>query len=226
MARPVVRYAVGDVHGCLQTLDALVDRLRADFDPAADNELVFLGDYVDRGPDSPGVVERLLRLRDEVPCTFLRGNHEDFVLRWLDDPRGEAAEVWTQYNHGDQTLAQYGHRIPRAHEAFFRDTALWLDTPDALFVHAGLLADRTVADNLAHGNEQVFLWSRSWLDARATAWEKPVVCGHTPHPEPLVRPDVLLIDTGCVYAPRRPEYGRLTAVRLPDRHLFSEPYQE
>lgn len=212
--------AVGDIHGCAQTLDALLERLS----PTADDHLVFVGDYVDRGPDSMGVIDRLLALRTEVPCTFLRGNHEALMMSYL---TGGDAELWWA-NGGIATLRSYGangrpQEIPGTHVAFVRDTELYLDTPDFFFVHAGLKPNLTIAKNLARYGDEVLLWERSHLYAEDVAWEKPVVFGHTPQPAPINREKMICIDTGCVYF-SHPRLGTLTAVRLPERAFVSVPY--
>jgi len=211
--------AIGDIHGCAGSLDLLLDRIA----PTADDHLVFVGDYVDRGPDSFSVIAQLLELREDVPCTFLRGNHEAFMLRFLD--YGDA-HSW-RMNGGVSTIESYrqhGHdEIPDAHEAFLRGTELYLDTDDFFFVHAGLRPNRTIAENLERYGEDVFLWERDHLEANSLAWEKPVVCGHTPQPEPLNREKLIAIDTGCCYH-MHANLGRLTAVRLPDREFLSVPY--
>ncbi|HET6569853.1 MAG TPA: metallophosphoesterase family protein, partial [Rhodothermales bacterium] len=138
--------AVGDIHGCAQTLDVLLKHLS----PGADDHLVFVGDYVDRGPDSKGVIDRLLALREEVHCTFLRGNHEALMLSYLS---GGDANLWWA-NGGVATLRSYGsngtsQEIPASHVEFIRGTQLYLDTPDFFFVHAGLKPNLTIAKNLA-----------------------------------------------------------------------------
>lgn len=211
--------AIGDIHGCAATLDRLLDQLA----PAADDHLVFIGDYVDRGPDTKGVIDRLLRLREDQRCTFLRGNHEALMLDYLD--RG-AFDLW-RVNGGLATLNSYlfDHRIHLLddHVAFIRDTRLYLDTPDYFFVHAGLKPDLSVEENLERFDDEVFLWERSHLSAPRLAWEKTVVCGHTPQPEPLLRDRLIAIDTGCVFH-THPRFGRLTAIRLPERALVSVPY--
>jgi len=212
-------YAIGDIHGCIGSLDVLLDRLN----PSADDHLVFVGDYVDRGPDSFAVIDRLLDLRDEVPCTFLRGNHEAFMLGFLD--YGDA-HSW-RMNGGVSTIESYrqhGHdEIPDTHDTFLRDTELYYQTDDFFFVHAGLRPTRSIAENLEQHGEDVFLWERDHLEASTLPWEKPVVCGHTPQPEPINRDKLIAIDTGCVYH-MHPNLGRLTAVRLPERHFLSIPY--
>ena len=101
-----VIYAIGDIHAELEKLEELLGLLPLQ----ADDTLVFLGDYIDRGPDARGVVERLVRLRDERRCIFLLGNHESMLLDflgWTDDAYfgGDAFLV----NGGDRTLASYGY---------------------------------------------------------------------------------------------------------------------
>lgn len=214
--------AIGDIHGCCKTLDALLEKLA----PGKGDELVFVGDYVDRGPCARAVIDRLMKLRNEVKCVFLRGNHEQLMLAYVD--YGEY-DAWAM-NGGVMTLNSYldANRqlaVPMRHIDFLRDTVLYYDTPDFFFVHAGLDPRLTIAENLASFDEDVFLWERSHLKARTLAWEKPVVCGHTPVEEPVDQPLLINIDTGCVYF-MHPGRGRLTAVRLPEREFVSVPYAD
>ncbi len=213
--------AIGDVHGCARTLEALIDQIN----PSQDDHLVFVGDYVDRGPDSKGVINFLFNLREDHTCTFLRGNHEALMLDYLD--RGEF-EMW-RVNGGIPTLESYRAskdkiEIPESHVTFLRQTKLFYDAPEFFFVHAGLRPEFSIDENLQRGDERVFLWERSHLHARKFAWEKPIVCGHTPHSEPINRDKLIMIDTGCVYH-THPMLGRLTAVRLPDREFISVHYR-
>lgn len=213
--------AIGDIHGCLTTLDALLHRLS----PTDDDHLIFIGDYIDRGPDSKGVIDRLLTLGERYRCTFLRGNHESLMLDYLNHG---AFELW-QVNGGLATLESYMTEqrhlcIPEAHIRFVNDTQLYYDTPEYLFVHAGLRPELTVAENLEQCDEETFLWERSHLQARKLAWEKTVLCGHTPQAEPIERERLIVIDTGCVYH-HHPHLGRLCAVRLPERAFVLTDYE-
>lgn len=214
--------AIGDIHGCARTLDALLGRL----DLQQDDHLVFVGDYIDRGPDSKGVIDRLLDLRTRHRCTFLRGNHEALFLNYLDE--GEF-DIWS-YNGGTSTLDSYavpgqGFVIPDEHVDFIRETVMYLDTEDFFFVHAGLRPDRTIEENLRSGEEMVYLWERGHLrlEDDDLPWEKTVVCGHTPVSEVVNRGKLINIDTGCVYY-MRPTLGYLTAVRLPQREFIGVPF--
>jgi len=213
--------AIGDIHGCAKSFDALLEEIN----PSSDDHLLFVGDYIDRGPDSKGVIDRLLDLRDEVECTFLRGNHESLMLGYLDDG---AFNLW-RVNGGVSTLESYlgtdesEIEIPDHHAEFVRETKLYHETDDYFFVHAGLKPDLTIEENLDQNDEKVFMWEREHLAAEGVAWEKTVVCGHTPRPEPIDRERLIMIDTGCVYH-MQPGMGRLTAVHLPERDFVSVEY--
>lgn len=218
--RHMALIGIGDIHGCAATLDALLEKLA----PARDDHLVFVGDYIDRGTDSRGVIDRLLKLKDEVKCTFLRGNHEAMMLNYLD--YGEI-ELW-RLNGGLSTLSSYANdgriTIPDDHIKFVRETLLYHDEEDFFFVHAGLDPHLTIRRNIERDNEDVYLWERDHFGATYYAWEKPIVCGHTPHPRPVNEPRLICIDTGCVYWMDE-RFGKLTAVRLPEREMVMVPYR-
>ena len=153
-------YAVGDIHGRSDLLRRLLDTIAADAvasGGAAAKTLVFLGDYVDRGPDSRGVVDILLtRLPDGFDAHFLKGNHEALLLGF---PYGATPLEHWRINGGDATMASYGvdierllvsgasanawrsafaEALPSTHLAFFKTLELSLSVGDYLFVHAGL----------------------------------------------------------------------------------------
>lgn len=226
----MARWAIGDVHGCARTLDALLDRLAL----GPDDEVVFVGDYVDRGPDSCGVIERILRMEADADAdagrgpavVALRGNHDQMMLGYVDGTGH--FDLW-RANGGLETLDSYaraGHdHIPSAHVDFLRRTRIVYDTPEATYVHAGLDPFLTVAENLSRPDPEVFLWTRAHLESSLDMWEKPVVCGHTPTPEPIDEPKLIDVDTGAVFANRRPDLGRLTAVEMPSRRFVSVPYE-
>lgn len=224
----MARWAIGDVHGCAKTLDTLLARL----DLGRGDEVVFVGDYVDRGPDSYAVIERIVQMQVAAAhgtgpqVVALRGNHDQMMLGHVDGTGN--FDLW-RANGGLETLDSYARagfdRIPEPHVAFLRGTQIVYDTPEAVYVHAGLDPHLTVAENVALPDPDVFLWTRAHLESSLENWEKPVVCGHTPTPEPINEPRLIDIDTGAVFAGRRPDLGRLTAVEMPSRQFVSVPYE-
>jgi diadenosine tetraphosphatase ApaH/serine/threonine PP2A family protein phosphatase len=226
--RPGMLYAIGDIHGELEKLEELLGRLPLE----RGDRLVFLGDYVDRGPEPRGVIDRLIRLQRDWPCTFLLGNHESMFCDFLgwDDPAYFGGDAFLM-NGGDRTLASYGYfdrerpdpegfRLPKDHRDFLRDCCLHHRDGDYLFVHAGLspaLLRRGDLDYaLRYSRPEDLLWNRSSI---GMVHELPctIVYGHTPSDLFEVRwhvPYSIGIDTGAVYG------GPLTAIRLPDERVF------
>lgn len=221
-------YAIGDIHGRLDVLQPLVLELARDYARTAPAErpiLVFLGDYVDRGPSSAGVIDLILRLADEelFEVRALKGNHEEAFLTFLDDPA--FGETWMGHG-GAQTLSSYGiltpsrnepeawiaardalvEAMPPRHAEFLVKLDLMTTVGDYAFVHAGVRPGAPLDRQTAHD----LMWIRyEFLDS-AGPFEKVIVHGHTPSEAPQVTPWRLGIDTGA-YAT-----GILTAVRLDD----------
>jgi serine/threonine protein phosphatase 1 len=210
--------AIGDVHGCLQTLKALWKKL----EPYSDLPHLFIGDYIDRGPDSKGVVDFLMRVKSDRKCIFLRGNHEQMLLDALE--QGDSYN-W-MLNGGESTLKSYGEDvlvkdIPQEHLQFYRDTQLFYETDDYFFVHAGAPPYQTLQESKESERAlDFFLWGRDHLNVFDTPWEKTVVFGHTPRPYPIKKKNMVGIDTGCVY--NKIGYGKLTAVLLPEMKFIQQ----
>lgn len=196
-------YAIGDLHGCPDELDVLLEALA----PGAGDTVVFLGDYVDRGPAVRRLVDRLLHLdREAFASVFLRGNHEDMLLGYL-GIGGLHADVYLE-NGGGMTLASYGvstgtapgvatlAAIPPEHVAFFRRCRLRHLAPPFLFVHAGIRPGIALD---AQADEDL-LWIREEFFLRPHALPYTVVFGHTPSREARVDlPYRIGLDTGLVY---------------------------
>jgi serine/threonine protein phosphatase 1 len=223
-----VLYAIGDIHGELGKLERLLDGLPLE----RGDRLVFLGDYVDRGPDSAAVVSRLLELRRRVDCVFLLGNHESMFLDFL-GWKGAAYFGGDAFllNGGDRTLASYGFfgerserskefDLPPAHAEFYRGLRLFHHEGDYLFVHAGLgprgLQSGDLGYALRVSRPEDLLWNRTTHDLPHNLGVT-VVYGHTPSRDFAVRwnePFSIGIDTGAAYG------GPLTALRLPDEAIL------
>lgn len=205
-------FAVGDIHGRLDLLEPLIEDIGASPHYHADSRIVFLGDYVDRGPAVAGVLERLSSLADEdFDPVFLVGNHELGMLAFLDDPEHE--DLWLYWG-GVETALSYGVRglgsvadagfrrhlrdqlaasVPAHHIAFLKSLKLYHIELGTLFVHAGIrpgvpLEEQTVED-------LTFIRYEFLDDERKHPWY--VVHGHTPVPQPDIRPNRANIDTGA-----------------------------
>ena len=198
------RFVVGDVHGCLDELERLLDHLA----PGKGDTICFLGDYVDRGPNPRGVIDRLLRLRREGPrCIYLKGNHEDMFLAFMGQAgRHGDAFLW---NGGDATLASYdchglagpevAARLPAAHHEFLNGLRTHAYFDNFLCVHAGVRPSRPLASQ----SEEDLLWIREEFIAQPHPFPFTVLFGHTPHREVFVDlPYKLGLDTGLVYGNR------------------------
>jgi serine/threonine protein phosphatase 1 len=218
-------YAVGDLHGCAGRLDALHELIAADSAalPPMRTVLVYLGDYVDRGPDSAGVVERLMRpppVRGAEVVTLL-GNHEQMMLEALAPrPAQGAAGLWLG-NGGTATLESYGAdpdnpegweaAVDADHLDFLAGCALSWSAGDYLFVHAGVRPDLP----LHRQDAMDLLWMREPFLSWQGELEAVVVHGHTPAGQPEVLPHRIGLDTGAVFG------GPLTcAVLEADRLRF------
>ena len=195
-------YAIGDIHGCLEPLRRLMGELHL----SEADEVVFLGDYVDRGPDSKGVIDYLLTLRGRY--IFLMGNHERMFLDFL---QGKERFLFL-YNGGTATVESYGglSRIPAAHLAFLDRPRLYYETEDYLFVHAGIRPGIPLQEQ----DPNDLLWIREEFYAYPGRYPKTVVFGHTPMREVLMEDDRIGIDTACVYG------NKLTCLILPSREVI------
>jgi len=211
-------YAIGDIHGRIDLLDALLTQIVADGAdlPAGKKMIVFLGDYVDRGPASTAVLDRLLDPPRDFDIVRLIGNHE-LMLRDVLDGKDEWLETWIG-NGGDATLASYGlsgapmamlsralrERMPAAHRRLLDELSPCHDEGDYFFAHAGIrpgiaLAAQTLED---------LVWIRKPFLHSDAEWGRIVVHGHSITPEVVFKPNRIGIDTGAYRT------GRLSALRL------------
>ncbi|MHB8287079.1 MAG: metallophosphoesterase family protein [Caulobacteraceae bacterium] len=220
-------YAVGDVHGRLDALNSLLTAIAADLSQSALSGkavLLFLGDYVDRGSWSRGVIDALISLKaaQEIEVVTLLGNHEQTLLSFLED--ASVGPTWVGYG-GGATLASYGvdappvgaplddweetqalfaGALPPEHLAFFHNLELIRVIGDFAFVHAGVRPGAPLSEQ----TPQDLLWIRDDFTQSHARHEKVVVHGHTPTEAPYDGATRIGVDTGA-YAT-----GVLSAVRL------------
>jgi serine/threonine protein phosphatase 1 len=206
-------FVIGDIHGCFGQLCALMDKIPINF---SRDQLIFIGDYIDRGSGSIEVVDYLIDLKKQLPGTiFLKGNHEDMLENYLD-----GSDRFTYLlNGGQRTLDAYlnhpnnpgGYPVPSAHLQFFNSLHLYYQTDDYIFVHAGLRKKVPLESQ----KKMDVLWIRDEFIYSDFDFGKRVIFGHTPFKEPLMQTNKIGIDTGAVYG------NRLTCVQLPEIDFFS-----
>lgn len=206
-------FAVGDIHGCLDKLVSLMDIIDVDLKKET---LVFMGDYIDRGPHSKEVVDYLIDLaRGGNRVVFLKGNHELMFQNYLSGKD----KLSFLYNGGEATLGSYmkgaglneADLIPPEHLEFFDNLRLYYETENYIFVHGGLKANIP----LEHQDEWDMLWIRDEFIYSDFDFGKLVIFGHTPFREPLILDNKIGIDTGAVYG------NKLTCVELSAMKFFS-----
>jgi serine/threonine protein phosphatase 1 len=223
-------YCIGDIHGRLDLLLEIRERIADDLRmaPVRRAVTIFLGDYIDRGPDSSGVITMLASRDFPTEVVSLRGNHEQMALAFLENPVG--AQSWLQFG-GFETLVSYGADprrdldlddvwrtretfralLPAGHLAFLQDTAFSAESGDYFFCHAGVRPRVPLADQ----TEEDLLWIRGDFLGYDRYHPKLIVHGHTIVSEPDIRPNRVNIDTGAYLT------GVLTCLVLEgDRQAF------
>lgn len=209
-----VTYAVGDVHGQADLLFALQATIMADARRrgARSPKVVYLGDAVDRGPNPREAIDLQIDGLPGFSKVRLRGNHEDLMLGFLDNPLGDEAYTWIT-NGGEATLRGYGIKhdglgdiaaraagirsefeaaLGPRHLAHLRSLAVHHETPEAIFVHAGLRPGVALEDQDSHD----MMWIRGAFLESDHDWGKPVVHGHTPSQYgPEILPNRVNLDT-------------------------------
>jgi serine/threonine protein phosphatase 1 len=212
-------FAFGDIHGCISYLEDLFLKVRKKIDKEKDL-IVFIGDYIDRGPDPAGVVDYILELRKSYRTVCLAGNHERMLLDYYF--HGNNRELYFS-NGGTTTIMSYGIvdtpegkriNIPPEHLAFYRSLLPYYETDRYIFVHAGLRPGIALRDQ----DPVDLTWIRGEFISSDYDFGKTVIFGHTSQ---LFRPYVdsrkIGIDTGAVYG------GKLTCLELPGIRFHQVP---
>lgn len=196
--------AIGDIHGCSLALANLLEAIN----PQPDDRFIFLGDYVDRGPNSRGVLDLILELAERHTVIPLLGNHEVLFLNCCET--GTLNPFWLKQCGGDETLVSYGgdlQNVPPAHIQFLRYCFRHYETEKCLFVHANYSADKPLAEQ----PDSLALWQHlTTFIPEPHVSGKTVIVGHTPQRtgEILNLGHVVCIDTACVLG------GWLTALNV------------
>lgn len=182
--------AIGDIHGEIDKLNSLLDRLKL----TKSDKVVFLGDYIDFGNNSKEGIERLIKLQDETNCIFLMGNHEDALLRLLDNKSDDNIMNWLDMG-GYTTFENYGgiDMIPKSHLNFLKNLKLYYKTDKYFFVHGGVRPDKPLEEQ----EKEDILWIRDNFIFEKHMLKQKVVFGHTPFETPYIDDDKIGINTGC-----------------------------
>ena len=200
--------AIGDIHGCIELLRDLLE-YQIKFDPATD-ELIFLGDYIDRGTDSKKVVEYLSNLKDAYPdrVILLKGNHELLAYRaFLSDSKNELF-FWAMEG-AQYTIKSFGG-FEQAREIlmpFINSLQIYYETADFIFVHGGIPSGKTIETS----SEEELLWERD-LESYVG---KTMVVGHSPNVDVTRFPHAICIDTGAFH------FGKLSAYDILNDTIYS-----
>lgn len=229
-------FVFSDVHGCYDELMALIHQLP--LHPARDR-MVFMGDYIDRGPDSRRVIEQMMAWQQQHPhWVFLTGNHEDMMLDALrNDGRFYDAfykipSLWLaaggkatcrsylppEERGREISLALAREVIPEDHRAWCASLPRFFEDDQYIYVHGGVKPGRTPAETDPYD----LIWLREEFLQSPWDWGKKVIHGHTPTPsrKPEVYANRICIDTALCYAPG----NSLTTVELPGERFYSQPW--
>lgn len=216
-------YAVGDIHGCYSLLQEALDKIHRDMEkrsPVSDIKIIFLGDYIDRGPDSRKVIDEFIKdPQDGIERIYIKGNHEDTLLQFIEEP--SVLDSWQQYG-GLETLQSYGVDLRLVYQGnnFVRDAFLSALSEKHLKFYQGLKTSCIIGDyffchagvkpgvSLDSQEDDDLMWIRNEFLQYSGDHGKVVVHGHTPVKEPEIWKNRINIDTGA-YAT-----GKLTCLML------------
>ncbi len=216
----IITYAVGDIHGRDDLLEKMNERIIAHhnaYHPDTMARVIYLGDYIDGGPDSKNVIDRLIRGVGDFKTICLRGNHEDMMLNCLNSDNRQVWHTWLS-NGGEETLASFGISLrfggydPQqlaevlgpCRIQWLQSLPLFYQINHHLFVHAGIMPGIP----LEMQQESDLLWIRNRFQESEEDHGFCVIHGHTPADEPVICANRIGIDTGAV------SNGKLTAVVL------------
>ena len=225
------RWVIPDVHGHLATLKSMVkDRIAL----SKDDSLYFLGDYIDRGPESKGVIDFIINLQDSgYDINYIRGNHEDYCIRaWETDQkrflfRSDIEKDWRK-NGGNRTLESFGAKRPRDISKFYIDwmknAKYFIELEDYILVHAGM---NFKIDNPFEDTRSM-MWIRDFKVDKNKIAGKKIIHGHVPVEMTLIdlfrnnNYDFISLDNG-IYYDNREGFGNLLALNLDTKEIVIQP---
>ena len=212
-------FAIGDIHGCSRTFEKL---LTQKIQLTKEDQVYCIGDYIDRGNDSKGVIDLIIKLRNEGFQIFtLRGNHEQMMMDAMTDKK--SLSLWLD-NGGKNTMKSFGIKsldeLPPEYMAFLNETELCLQKDHFIFVHAGL----NFRNKDIFADKEAMLWERDFFPQQPVLEDRLLFHGHTPIPLTFIlkqKGNCINIDGGCVYT-NRPHFGNLVAIDCNKREFFIE----
>jgi serine/threonine protein phosphatase 1 len=234
-------WCISDIHGCYDEMMALYKQLLKNGANPEKDIFIFLGDYIDRGPDSKKVVGQLVKWHKKYPhWVFLFGNHEDLFLDWIaTSERRYGSNLWF-VNGGKETFKNYGGhfgkqvgddweapkmaKFPKSHLDFlFKETVHLAEFDDYVFVHGGLIPEVSIEE--CKNYVKTIIWARYEFINSDYNWGKLVIFGHTAdynstyNSEPFM-PIVMKNKIGIDTAICPPASKRLTALELPAKKFY------
>ena len=186
-------FAIGDIHGCFAQLEEMLGQIEAQ---APSGHVVFIGDYIDRGPESKKVVDLVMAgpRRPGWRWTMLKGNHEDMLVRAYRH-RGDDGSLWID-NGGRETLESFGGSVPEEVIRWCAELPVIHVDEHRIFVHAGV--DEALP--LERQHERELIWKRYSSNYSSDFWGRHLCHGHTPFPgNPATIGNRTNIDSGCVF---------------------------
>lgn len=209
------KVVIADIHGEIDKLNSLIKQL------PSTSELIFLGDYINHGNDSKKVVDSLVQLATKYKTTFLIGNHETYLLQYLNQDisfydfasAGGLATIksYLQSEIFSDVLNKFHSSIPSTHLEFYSNLKHYYEDTDCFVSHSGINVERPLSRLLDD------LTKNSNLYEQENKLDKLIICGHFPQKfdKPFLQDKLICIDTGCG------KYkGKLTAIKLPERRII------
>lgn len=220
-----MRYVIGDIHGGCKTFQALLKQINLKYGDI----LYLLGDYVDRGPDSKGVLDSIMALlNDGFDLRPVRGNHDDMMLRTFTGEHDEFSELWLKY-WSNVVLKSFGvdksQDVPARYIAFLKGLPFARYDNQFVFVHAGL--DMTKKEPIKQSSSEYMLWSRTDSVDTIKLGNRKIITGHTIHSIEQIKLSLttnhIHLDNGA-FTNQQPEQGNLLALNLEAMELIIQPW--